>query len=736
MKLSDHGIRLIAELARREPAVMVSGSDENAAALKLRADTAADLRSWYHPKQRAFFTSKAKRRATSKTRRAGITSGGCRELLARAIEMNDFRATYIATSMPEAKSRAWENDTKTGMIDILRQKAERIHHKTLQAFRLGGVDIIVHDGEGFLEFSNGSEIELFSAGHEKEQRKMRGGAKHVIWPDEAQDFPALENFLDAVIGASMADFGGEIWLTGTPGRDCMGRFYDVTKDVDEGRLPNWEVHVMNSTDNPKFGRVVEDRCDDGTIWWVEDNLLARTGPFQSLEDAEAEAIKVRWDRTAGAEIIEKNLKGDEPDFVREWLGRWVKEDARYVYPIHSVPKHKLLYAPQRLVDNPFRYSEDGRFDKHPDWYDHAAAVQDLPRPSTGRHGYQWLYSIAADFGFDPDPFALVVWAFCHELPDVFEMFSWKATRVNTDDQGLYIKTLWDVVPNIVSFVGDPANKKGDFDVWQRRMNLPIEEADKQGKNMLEAFLADDIRRGRVHLREESPLHLEMKHLAYLPSKPGKTREVAKHRKVNGVIHGDHCCFIAETMIETSTGSVPIAKVRVGDLVMTRKGWRPVAASFSSGVKEVWKLETTAGSLIGTPDHPLKVRTGWAPLSSCGADAKIVARDEGEYDGDPFTRTIRGVYAEPVGRAEVFNLTVEDVPEFFANGILSHNCDAARYGYSDLSHFLAKERVPPPPPGSPAAHAAEAKAHEKRLDDAMRRADEYANTFTASGDYEW
>ena len=35
------------------------------------------------------------------------------------------------------------------------------------------------------------------------------------------------------------------------------------------------------------------------------------------------------------------------------------------------------------------------------------------------------------------------------------------------------------------------------------------------------------------------------------------------------------------------------------------------------------------------------------------------------------------------RVPVFNLRVEDCPEFFANGILVHNCDAAGYGCADL-----------------------------------------------------
>lgn len=606
MQLSDHGVRLVVEAARRRPASVDDGDRE--AALAARRGAAADLRSWYHPKQRAFFTSPAKRKATSKTRRAGITSGGCRELLARAIEQDNFRATYAATTMDEARERAWLNDTKTGLVDILRQKAEPIHHKTLQAFRLGGVDVIVHDGDAYLEFSNGSEIELFSAEHEKNQRKKRGGAKNVLWVDEAQDFPALENFLDAVIGAAMRDFGGEIWITGTPGRDCTGRFYDITKDESEGRLPNWEVHVLNVTDNPKFGRVVEEACDDGPIWWVEDNLGERTGPWQSLEDAEREAVKVRWDRTAGAELAERGWKGDEPDFIREWLGRWVKTDARFVFPVHSVPHHKLLYAPQRLVENPLKY-EDERFAKHPDWYDHEAAVADLPRPTVGKRPYQWMFAIGVDFGYHPDPFALVVWAFCAELPDVFEMFSWKMTEVATDDQGRYIEMLWKAIGSIVVLVGDPAGKQDDFEVWRRRMNIVIDEANKAGKNTLEEFLANDIRRQRVYLRHGSPLYTEMRHLVYLPTKPGKPREVHKHRKVNGVVHGDHCC------------------------------------------------------------------------------------------------------------------------------------DAARYSYSSLSHFLSEGREAKPPPGSPAALRAEEKKHEEKIDDEDRRIealndmDEAALRFSEGG-YDW
>lgn len=502
------------------------------------------LRALYYPKQAAFFRrTAAKWKATRKTRRAGITTAGCRELLARALEHAGFRASYIATTRPEAEARAWRSDTKSGLIDVLDQLAERIPHPTLTAYRVGDVDILVREADLTLSFSNGSEIELFGVENLRAHRKKRGGAKHVVWIDEAQDFFLLQEFFDRVV-VPMSDFDCEVWLTGTPGQDCVGMFYDVTKDPEDGEEPltGWEVHELAQIDNPFFGHVVTDTSEPGGVrYFVEDNAAQRSGPYDTLEAAERAAVEVRWDRTAG-DVLRKKGEAyrDSPDFKRELLGKWVKEDARYVYPVHGVPKHKLLFAPQRLCDNPF-VGTDPRFDGHPPWYDHHRAVRDLPVRGADGRSHKWLYSLWFDFGFWPDPFAAVMWAFTPTLFDVYEMFSWKMTRVHSDDQARYIKLLWEVEPAIVSFGGDSAGKAADFAEWSRRLNLPLEEANKQGKNTLEELLAGDIRREYVHLREGSPLYTEMRHLVYLPGKPGKTREVHKHRSVKGVVHGDHCC---------------------------------------------------------------------------------------------------------------------------------------------------------------------------------------------------
>lgn len=552
MRLSPLGIAALREQARRHPAPVTIGKTRG-------AEAAATIRAWMYPKQRAFFTSKATWRATVKTRRAGATSGGVRELIARALEFPGFRATYVTDTGVNARERAWNNDNKSGFCDVVRKIGEpvRLKRKKLEAYKIDDIVIEVRNGEMQLDFDNGSQIDMFGADNIGRQQNKRGSSKDVFWVDEAQGFRQLEDFI-GVISPSMTDFRGECWLTGTPGLDCTGLFYEITKEHEEGdeKLEEWEVHHFTVADNPFFGAVVDSTAPDGSvIYYVEDNLAHnvklskaeqadhRHGPYATTADAELAAADIRWEVTAGNEKRTKNLKGDEPDFVREWLGRWVKADARYVYPVHAVPKHQLLFAPQRLADNPL-VGSDPRFDGHPRWYDHHAAVGDLPRVGRDRRPHKWLYSLWFDFGFHPDPFAAVMWAFTTTLNDVYEMFSWKQTGIHADDQARYIKLLWDVDPAIVSFGGDAAGKQADFAEWARRLNMPLEEANKAGKNTLEDLLAGDIRRGMVHLRDGSPLHAEMRNLVYLPSKPGKPREVHKHRAVNGVIHGDHCCDAA------------------------------------------------------------------------------------------------------------------------------------------------------------------------------------------------
>ncbi|MGN6107241.1 MAG: hypothetical protein ACTHU0_19190 [Kofleriaceae bacterium] len=495
---------------------------------------AAQLRDRFtrHPKQRRFWQSIAKRLAALCTRRAGKSDGGVREWLAKAITIKGWRGVYINETLGEARKVVWKNDLGQGWVDLLAQYGTLVPGQSLM-FRIGGVLAVVNGTLLTIDFSNGSQIALFGADDEKAINKLRGQAKDEVWIDEAQKFVHLRPMILQVVSPLVKDKRGVIRLTGTPSEDCAGYFYEVTPEPDSGDTPlkGWEVHRWSVVDNPGFGCVAWIEGE----WFITDHTGAVLGgPYVDEATAEQAATQIRWDRTAGEALEENGWDGTEPEYQREWLGKWVKSDARYVYPVHAAPQHRLTYAPQRFVDNPVN-------DKHPPWYDHVSAYLDLPRKPTGRQ-HQWLYAIGADFGYAEDPFAVAVWAFAQDRSDIFEMFSWKQHKVLPDDQRDYLLDLWRQLDNVVVLVGDPAGQvAANLAGWRERVHLPIDDADKSGKATWQTLMAGDIRKGNVRYRTDSPLLLEHRHLVYLPTKPGKPlKDHADRRTSDGKIHGNHC----------------------------------------------------------------------------------------------------------------------------------------------------------------------------------------------------
>lgn len=82
------------------------------------------------------------------------------------------------------------------------------------------------------------------------------------------------------------------------------------------------------------------------------------------------------------------------------------------------------------------------------------------------------------------------------------------------------------------------------------------------------------------------------------------------------------CFVAGTSIRTLHGNTPIEDLRVRDLVLTRDGYKPVAACGMTELSaDVLTVELSNGStLTGTPDHPVWTdNRGWVELDSLGCD---------------------------------------------------------------------------------------------------------------------
>ena len=394
----------------------------------LLATVVAGLRSPQaaHPKQMAALRSRAKRRAKLCTRRSGKTSGGNREDLARALEQPGWRGTYCHTTRGEAKKLAWRSDTNDGWCDLLQQHGELTDPRR-GTWTVAGVEATINESELTISFSNGSLLDIFAADDPASAQKFRGRAKHKVRIDEAQQFPDLQRFCVAIVGPTLRDFDGELELDGTPGEDCSGYYYEITKPDTHGeRIVGWEVHSFGVTDNPFFGSTSEER----------------------------------WARTAAVALEENGWTGDEPEFQREWLGHWVRAGANFVYAVHSAPPTSIGFAPLRRGDSWRAHATQVRgmtsqaleAAMEHGWYDHEASVRDLPQ----RRGRRWTFGLGVDFGHSPDPVALSIPAIASDLPEVYEMWSWKKVGLVPDDWRCLIELVYLQLGNdLIGIVGDP-----------------------------------------------------------------------------------------------------------------------------------------------------------------------------------------------------------------------------------------------------------------------------------------
>tara|TARA_R100000544_G_scaffold37136_1_gene27315 strand:- start:88 stop:1521 length:1434 start_codon:yes stop_codon:yes gene_type:complete len=155
------------------------------------------------------------------------------------------------------------------------------------------------------------------------------------------------------------------------------------------------------------------------------------------------------------------------------------------------------------------------------------------------------------------------------------------------------------------------------------------------------------------------------------------------KKANTPMDNYNHCFVGDTQILTDKGNVPINSIKVGDKVLTSEGYKPVLSVFDNGVKPVIDVVfnpedgASISYLCGTPSHEVKVVGGWKELKDVTkGDTIFVGNDS---DSASPVREVFSTEITGAGNQRVYDLMVEDCHEYYANGILVHNCiDAMRY----------------------------------------------------------
>lgn len=142
------------------------------------------------------------------------------------------------------------------------------------------------------------------------------------------------------------------------------------------------------------------------------------------------------------------------------------------------------------------------------------------------------------------------------------------------------------------------------------------------------------------------------------------------------------CFTGDTLIVMGDGSQKqIADITEGDSVMTSKGERKVIKRFDNGIKHVYtaKIQTNNGEIVvtATKDHKIKTTNGWTELQNVRKGDKIFLYKE--IQRATIESVVLNINLQPRWPKHVYDLMVDDCHEYFANGMLVHNCiDAIRY----------------------------------------------------------
>jgi hypothetical protein len=131
------------------------------------------------------------------------------------------------------------------------------------------------------------------------------------------------------------------------------------------------------------------------------------------------------------------------------------------------------------------------------------------------------------------------------------------------------------------------------------------------------------------------------------------------------------CFPAGTAITTPTGTVPVEKIRVGDVLTTLSGKQQTTSRVSFVFitrNRLYEVHTEAGMLLTTETQPLALTSG-------------ELRSAGELrEGDCIDRFVNGHHvATKVSRVEktprhetVYNVVLGDPTLFIANGYLARS----------------------------------------------------------------
>jgi hypothetical protein len=301
-----------------------------------------------------------------------------------------------------------------------------------------GWGLIPREADREIHHPNGSILYLAGADKEEDIDKVRGLEQvREIWIDECgtQKPMNLEYLINSVSEPALMDTDGDIGLVGTPGKALKGVWYEISGNDPRVKRKGWDVFQWNATENPY--------------------IKAKEAFRRILE-------KNRWDE-------------DNPIFIREWLGRWVRD------------LQALLFA----------------FDPRKNVID---ALPDRDK--------RWTTVLAMDFGV-VHSVAWIVLAYGPYGHKVYVLHARKkAGLAPSEAADITLDVIKEWKPSFI--VGDTGGLGKAFTAeFARRHGIAVKPADKQQKATALEFTSDAFRTGNlVSYVENTCLHDELEELLW------------------------------------------------------------------------------------------------------------------------------------------------------------------------------------------------------------------------------
>jgi hypothetical protein len=457
--------------------------------------------------------------------------------------------------------------------------------------------------------------------------------------------------------------GGKLTLRGS----------DTEKEVDKLRGAAWQLAILDESST--FGAFMEElvvevigpalRDHNGTLILIGTAGRNKSGLFYEA----CHGLKRRKDGTSiyelhkwslidnpelsedakDLELIkeEEGLTEDDPRFLREYKMIWASSDSERVWPGYDSTRNDFV--------------NDMNFE--------------LPRE------HRWKFLLGMDFGWQ-DESGIAVIAYSPTTSRIYCLETWAKNHAFSDEIATKVFEFRGKY-GARRYVGDIGGQGKIFQQQlQRDYHINVEPARKMEKQSYIEFMNSALFRGDLMIAAGDGVGKEFLEVAWDDPK-AERKKIGAHEKDNRA----HACFSGNTLITTSKGFKRIDEVRAGDRALTRAGFKLVTQAGISGVLPTRRLTLSDGRQVTcTDNHPFYTQLGWVRADALTLKHELTIIDALPADQRVRTHVVAVTLLPP---EKVYNLSIQDNPEYLANGILVHNC---MYGWRAAAYVAGKEKL--------------------------------------------